>query len=99
APARRRGVQPSPVHKELLGWWRDPLRLQDVALALAYALGTCALPLILDFGALLPFLGVATVLLGAATSSNLYGTDGTALWMVLAVPGSERQDVRGRQLA
>lgn len=99
APARHRPVHPSATRKELLGWFRDPLRLQDVALALAYAVGTCALPLILDFGGLLPFLGVAAVLLGTATSSNLYGTDGTALWMTLAVPGSERQDVRGRQLA
>ncbi|HZK06246.1 MAG TPA: hypothetical protein VFC82_10460 [Actinomycetaceae bacterium] len=99
APARRQPIHPGATHKELLGWYRDPLRLQDVTLALAYAVGTCALPLILDFGGLLPFLGVAAVLLGTATSSNLYGTDGTALWMTLAVPGSERQDVRGRQLA
>ena len=37
--------------------------------------------------------------MGAVTASNLYGQDGTALWLTLLAPGSERADVRGRQLA
>ncbi|MCE0553868.1 hypothetical protein LQK80_13500 [Bacillus thuringiensis] len=30
---------------------------------------------------------------------NLYGFDGSALWLTLVTPGAERIDVRGRQLA
>ena len=37
--------------------------------------------------------------MGAVTATNLYGQDGTALWLTLTTPGSERADVRGRQLA
>ena len=98
---RRRARTPAlgGARKELLGWLRNPLRVQDLVLALAYAVGTCALPLIVDFGALLPFLGIVTMIMGAATSCNLYASDGTALWMMLATPGSERGDVRGRQRA
>lgn len=97
APRRTR-IHIGPLRKELLTWVRDPLRLQNVVLALAYAIGTCALPLILDFGALLPFLGVTVLVMGVVTSSNLYGTSSTALWLTLMVPGSERADVRSRQL-
>ncbi|EJS69000.1 hypothetical protein ICU_02553 [Bacillus cereus BAG2X1-1] len=32
-------------------------------------------------------------------SCNLYGFDGSALWLTLVTPGAERIDVRGRQLA
>jgi len=99
APSRRRSAPMGTTRKELLSWRRSPLRLQDVVLAVAYAVGTCALPLVLDFPGMLPFLGVAAVIMGVATCSNLYGADGTALWMTLAVPGAERAEVRGRQLA
>lgn len=98
-PLRSRTPALGCTRKEVLGWLRNPLRVQDLALALAYAIGTCALPLIVDFGGLLPFLGIVTMIMGAATSCNLYGSDGTALWLLLATPGSERGDVRGRQRA
>ena len=98
-PQRSRTPALGSTRKEVLGWLRNPLRVQDLALALAYAIGTCTLPLSVDFGGLLPFLGIVTMIMGAATSCNLYGSDGTALWMLLAIPGSERGDVRGRQRA
>lgn len=99
APLRRHTPALGVVRKELLGWVRNPLHVQDVVLSLAYAVGTCALPLILDFGALLPFMGVTLVLMGVTTGCNLYGADGTALWLTLLTPGSARGDVRGRQVA
>ncbi|KIX76502.1 hypothetical protein SF12_18520 [Streptomyces sp. MBRL 601] len=37
--------------------------------------------------------------MAAATCANLYGQDGTALWLTLTVPGKEKADVRARQLA
>lgn len=99
APRHTRWFRSGPISKEMRAWLRDPLRLQNIVLATAYAIGTCALPLLLDFGGLLPFLGVATVLMGAATGSNLFGGDGTALWLTLATPNTEAREVRGRQLA
>ncbi|WP_309129885.1 hypothetical protein [Microbacterium sp.] len=97
---RRDGAPPiSALQKELLGWRRDSLRLQDLVLPVAYAIGTTALPLVIGFGGLLPFTGVALVLLGAATSSNLYGASGTSLWTLLLAPGALAKDVRARQLA
>lgn len=89
----------SALRKELLGWKRDPLRLQDVVLPVAYAIGTTTLPLVIGFGELLPFTGVALVVLGVATSCNLYGASGTSLWMMLLGPDALRKDVRARQVA
>ncbi|WP_256839163.1 hypothetical protein [Ornithinimicrobium faecis] len=99
APLHRRTPSVGVVRKELLGWVRNPLRVQDLVLSLAYAVGTCTLPLILDFGGALPFMGVTLVLMGVTTGCNLYGAEGTALWMMLLSPDSARADVRGRQTA
>ena len=85
--------------RELRSWWRDPVRLQSVVVAPAFAALTCLVPLAFDSAVLLPFIGALTALMGAVTASNLYGQDGTALWLTLVAPGSERADVRGRQLA
>lgn len=85
--------------KELRSWLRDPVRLQSLVVAPAFALMTCVLPLFFDSTAFLAFIGSLTALMGAVMSANLYGQDGTALWLTLLTPGSERPDVRGRQLA
>lgn len=99
APKHESTPPVSGLRKELLGWRRDSLRLQDVVLPVAYAIGTTTLPLVIGFGGLLPFTGVALVLLGAATTCNLYGASGTSLWMLLLSPGALREDVRARQVA
>jgi ABC-2 type transport system permease protein len=85
--------------KELRSWSRDPVRLQSLVAAPAFALMTCLLPLTFDSTAFLAFIGALTALMGAVTSANLYGQDGTALWLTLVTSGGERADVRGRQLA
>ena len=59
----------------------------------------CLVPLAFGSSAFLPFAGALTALMGAATSANLDGQDGTALWLVLLTPGTEENDVRGRQFA
>ena len=46
---------------------------------------------------MLPYAGPIFVVMAAAMTANLYGTDGTALWLTLMTPGAS--DVRGRQLA
>jgi ABC-2 type transport system permease protein len=85
--------------KELRTWTRDPQRLQGLIVPPVFAVLSALVPLAFDSTAFLPFLGALTALMGAATSANLYGQDGTALWLTLLMPGSERADVRGRQLA
>jgi ABC-2 type transport system permease protein len=85
--------------KELRTWWRNPLRVQNLVVAPVFAILSCLVPLAFGSSVLLPFIGVLTALMGAATSANLYGQDGTALWMVLVAPGTEANDVRGRQMA
>ncbi|MET8578214.1 hypothetical protein [Streptomyces sp. NPDC005012] len=85
--------------KELRTWWRDPMRTQSIVLGPAFAVITALFPLIFDFTAAFPFVGAAGALMAAATCANLYGQDGTALWLTLTVPGKEKADVRARQLA
>lgn len=87
------------TRRELRFWQRDPGRVATVFLAPTWALMTCALPLLFESTALLPWAGVATALMAAATSANLIGLDRTVFWTTLAIPGAEHHDVRGRQWA
>ena len=92
------------VVKELHSWWRDPTRTMAYVLALAWALMTCLLPLTLSpltslATILLPWAGPAILLIAPSVTSNLYGQDGTALWLTVLTPGAARHDVRGRQWA
>ncbi len=85
--------------KEMRTWARDPQRMQSLVVTPAFAVLTCLVPLAFHSTEFFPFLGAITALMGAVTASNLYGQDGTAMWLTLLMPGSERADVRGRQLA
>jgi ABC-2 type transport system permease protein len=48
---------------------------------------------------LLPFAGPLTVVIIGARATNLYGNDGTSLWLTITTPRAAAADVRGRQLA
>jgi ABC-2 type transport system permease protein len=86
--------------KEVRLWVRDPIRLTPLLIAVIVGAAMCAIPrLTTGTGQLLPFAGAATVVIAGACACNLYGNDGTSLWLTIAVPGSEPADVRGRQLA
>ena len=85
--------------KELRTWCRSPLRVQNLVVPPVFAILSCLVPVVFGSSAFLPFTGALTALMGAATSANLYGQDGTALWQTLLVPGAEANDVRGRQFA
>ncbi|MGC5011972.1 hypothetical protein ACLQ2R_14505 [Streptosporangium sp. DT93] len=106
-PPRRGTPRPLPATggarivaaKELRAWWRDLVRIQLLATALSYAVVTPLLLVTIDVWILVPFTGLITIVIAAASSANLYGADGTALWLTLMTPGAERADVRGRQLA
>ena len=93
------GATAAVVVKELRTWRRDPQRLTSLILPPAFAVMTCLGLAAFGATAFLPFAGALTALMAAVTSANLYGQDGTALWLTLLIPGSERADVRGRQLA
>ncbi|MBB5081952.1 hypothetical protein [Nonomuraea endophytica] len=106
-PPRRGTPRPFPstggariaAAKELRAWWRDLVRIQLLATAFSYAVVTPLLLLALDVWVMVPFAGLIATVMAAASSANLYGADGTALWLTLMTPGAERADVRGRQRA
>src|SRR5262249_36021697 len=79
-------------------WLRDPQRITMASQPVAWALGTALLPLTFNAKNLLPWAGPALPLMAVAATYNLYGHDGTALWLT-QMTGSERQDIRGRQWA
>ena len=85
--------------KELRLWLRDPVRLSCLVIALIVGAGTAVLPRVTaGTGLLLPFAGTITVAIAAACGCNLYGNDGSSVWLTVMAPGSARADVRGRQV-
>jgi ABC-2 type transport system permease protein len=85
--------------KELRTWSRDLMRLHLFFFALFFGVLYTLVPLLIDWPGMLPWAGLIVVAMAAATSANLIGLDGTALWLSLVDPGAERAEVRGRQLA
>ncbi|MCC3282922.1 hypothetical protein [Arthrobacter caoxuetaonis] len=86
------------LQKELRSWVRDPSRLAAVTTPLAWGLLTAVLPLTYGSADLLPWAGTLIAVMGASMCANLYGFDGTGVWLALQ-SGTERADVRGRQWA
>jgi ABC-2 type transport system permease protein len=84
------------IGKELRNWLRDPMRMHYLYFALLYALLFCLLPLALGSLIFLPWTAALFIVM-AAMITNFYGSDGSALWLILVTPGAERSDVRGRQ--
>jgi ABC-2 type transport system permease protein len=48
---------------------------------------------------MLPYAGILTAVIAGACACNLYGSDGTSLWLTVLTPGAARADIRGRQWA
>ena len=91
------GTGGASLAKELRTWSRDLVRTHQLTFALAYGICFAAVPLLLGWNGMLPWAGPIFVVMAAAMTANLYGADGTALWLTLMTPGAS--DVRGRQLA
>lgn len=88
------------ARKELHTWWRDARRRVALLSTLLIGVVVTVVPALSGgHSLLLPYFGVVVVLFACLQSGNLYGMDGSALWHTLVVPGAERADVRGRQLA
>lgn len=88
------------IGKELRVWRRDPGRLLLLLIALLVSGLNVAVPAIaFDAPEALPWAGLAAAVIVSMGAANLYGDDGTALWLTRMVPGVEQADVRGRQVA
>ncbi|GAA3794334.1 hypothetical protein GCM10022226_12110 [Sphaerisporangium flaviroseum] len=96
-PIRATTASGAVLAKELRTWSRDLVRTHYLTFALAYGLSFAAAPLLMGWAGMLPWAGPIFVVMAAGMSANLYGTDGTALWLTLMSPGAS--DVRGRQYA
>ncbi|ETK31534.1 hypothetical protein [Microbispora sp. ATCC PTA-5024] len=96
-PMRAATANGAIVAKELRTWSRDLVRNYQLTFALSYGVCFAASPLILGWDGMLPYAGPIFIVMAAAMTANLYGTDGTALWLTLMTPSAS--DVRGRQRA
>lgn len=90
------------VGKELRQWWRDPWRSLELRSAIwtGVVVGVFALaaPWTRDIA---PLAGLVVAMMVALGGCNLYGQDGTALWLTIVGQREDtvRADVRGRQIA
>ncbi|MEC3895440.1 hypothetical protein [Nocardiopsis sp. LDBS1602] len=89
------------VGKELRSWWRDPWRALELRSALYAGLFIGLFGLMADRPWITLSAGVFTALVMAMGGSNMYGHDGSALWLTVVGQGRDtvRADVRGRQIA
>jgi len=86
--------------KEVRMWVRDPIRLTCLLIAVIVGAAVCAIPRLTSGSYLvLPYAGILTAIIAGACACNLYGSDGTSLWLTVMSPGSSRADVHGRQAA
>lgn len=87
------------VGRELRTSARDLHRAMFLAFAVCFAVAFAALPVLAGNTGYLAGAGLLVAVLATSGSAQLYSGDGTALWLTLMTAGSERTDVRGRQLA
>lgn len=86
--------------KEIRLWLRDPVRVTCLLIAVIVGVGVALIPwLATGHSQLLPFAGPLTVIIAGAVATNLYGNDGTSLWLTVVTPRAAAADIRGRQLA
>lgn len=85
--------------RELRTWIRHPRRGLELRVAIWSALLLAVAPALLGSTVLWPWAGAIVVVIAGNGLANVYGMDGTAFWLTLSTPGSERADVRGRQFA
>ncbi|MFC9446525.1 hypothetical protein ACFTSE_09930 [Bacillus cereus] len=87
------------ITKELKSWGKDPQRGRFLRMGIWIGVFYGIIVTIADIPYLIPWAGVIMIVFTSMFSCNLYGFDGSALWLILLIPGAERTDVRGRQLA
>lgn len=103
-PSNRKPILPATplggvIGKELHLYSRAMLRSLSFLISLMVGVLACVIPSLSGSTVMLPFAGALFTVIAAATFTNLYGDEGSALWLILVTPGVERADVRGRQVA
>lgn len=83
--------------KELRSFLRDPLQINRLLFALSYGLAFVLMPVALGWTGMVPWAAPIFIVMAVSVSANLYGSDGTALWLVITTPGAAGRDVRARQ--
>lgn len=87
------------VGKELRLYARSMLRSLQMMIAFLVGVMACVIPALSGSTVMLPFAGLLFTVIAAACCTNVYGDDGSALWLTLVVPEVEGADGRGRQWA
>jgi ABC-2 type transport system permease protein len=83
--------------KELRLWGRDPIRLTCLLIAVLVGAAACAIPRVTaGTSVVLPYAGILTTVIASACACNLYGSDGTSLWLTVMTPGWGGAARRGR---
>jgi hypothetical protein len=89
----------STITKEIFSWSRDRLRGRFLRMAFWTGILICIAISYVAGQFMLVFMGAFVAIFAGMLCSNLYGSDGTALWLMLMTPGTEQIDVRARQWA
>ena len=87
------------VNRELITWSRDLVRLHQWSTAFLAGVFMAVILEVADQPQILPWIVLFNVAIVVHSPYNLYGMDGSALWMAMTVPGGLRADVMGRQIA
>lgn len=88
------------IGKELRQWWRDPWRSLELRSSIWTGVVVGVFLLVAPWGRdFAPAAGLVVAFMVALGGCNLYGQDGTALWLTIVGQraGTVRADVRGRQ--
>ena len=87
------------ITKELKSWRRDPQRGRFLRMGIWIGVFYGILVTSANISYLMPWAGIIMIVFTSMFSCNIYGFDGSALWLTLTTPDAERIDVRGRQFA
>ncbi|MGC4108155.1 MAG: hypothetical protein QM753_17665 [Thermomicrobiales bacterium] len=85
--------------RAMLTWSREPRMALEARIAVLGGIFIVAIPAAVNWTQIVAWVGVIVLILGASTSCNLYGLEGSAFWMTLLTPGAIAADVRGKQIA
>jgi ABC-2 type transport system permease protein len=84
--------------RELRLWMREPRIALEVRSAILTGFFIVILPLLAGEPMFLPWIGVAIAVMAVACACNVYGLEGSALWLALSIPHGPVRDVRAKQL-
>lgn len=87
------------TQRAMLTWSREPRMALETRIAVLGGIFIVAIPATVNWTQIVSWVGVIILILGASTSCNLYGLEGSAFWTTLLTPNGIAADVRGKQIA